>query len=315
MMINQLVIWLRPVRSVRSYVNLFYLLTVFLLGSGYLLFLTSGFALSLATLPILLGMLFTQLMILALQKLAILERSLTQVWLKVTIPPPQRLSAETKGVWRRFLFLLKSPETWKNLTYVLVKALVGTVSSGIVLSFLLLSLLLFFGSLAYLIDIGMVSLFQIQPFSETALAHLSFSIIVPLTPFAGLDSLPLALELVRLCLTALLGPVLFVGVLHLGNGLATFWGQFAARMLSASQSDLQLAEARRLAEQERAKAEQADQKRRELITNVSHELRTPIASIQGHVESLLKACRNDGTLPSPEILPRYLTIVHRELIR
>ena len=81
-------------------------------------------------------------------------------------------------------------------------------------------------------------------------------------------------------------------------------------------SDLQLTEARRRAEQEWARAEQADQKRRELVTNVSHELRTPVASIQGHVETLLKACGDDETtLPKPEILRTYLTIVHRESLR
>ncbi len=316
MMINILTTFFRPFRYTQSYVNLLYLLVAFLLGSGYLFFLAPGIALSLATLPILLGALLALLIILAMQKLAVFERSMACVWLKVNIPPPFPRQTERTGLWDRFIFSLTSAVTWKNLTYFLAKALFGTVSSGIILSILLLSFILFFGSLAYIIDMGLGFLFHIQPFPEVALTHLRFSIIVLITPFAGLDNLPVPLVLVRLGFNTLLGPMLFAGDLHLGNGLAVLWGQFATLTLGASQSDLQLVEARRLAEQEQVRAEQADQKRRELITNVSHELRTPVASIQGHVESLLKAYGNDGTtLPSPENLRTYLTILHRESLR
>jgi two-component system phosphate regulon sensor histidine kinase PhoR len=88
-------------------------------------------------------------------------------------------------------------------------------------------------------------------------------------------------------------------------------------MLGLSDKDLRLAEARALAEQQRIRAEQADQKRRDLIINVSHELRTPVASIRGHLESLLNGFSEDGSgkMPSPEALQKYLTIVHRESVR
>jgi two-component system, OmpR family, phosphate regulon sensor histidine kinase PhoR len=78
----------------------------------------------------------------------------------------------------------------------------------------------------------------------------------------------------------------------------------------------QLSETTARAEREHAKAERAEQGRRELIVNVSHELRTPTASIRGHVESLLIALeeRPDGGVPPAE-LRNYLTIIHRETER
>lgn len=316
MMINILTAFFRPVRSTQSYVNLLYLVVAFLLGSGYLVFLATGIALSLATLPIMIGILLSLFMIFAMQKLAVLERYMARTWLKVSIPPPYATQSARIGFLRHFIAAMKSPVTWKNLIYFLAKAIFGTLSSEITLSLILLSLILFFGSLAYAIDMAVNFLFHIQPFPEAALTHLRFSITIQVTPFAGLDRLPLPLLLLRLVFNALLGLLLFVGDLHLGNSLAAFWGLFAARVLGASQYDLQLAEARGLAAQEQARAEQADQKRRELITNMSHELRTPVASIQGHIESLLKACDSDATTPLPlNLLRTYLTIVHRESLR
>jgi two-component system phosphate regulon sensor histidine kinase PhoR len=70
-----------------------------------------------------------------------------------------------------------------------------------------------------------------------------------------------------------------------------------------------------MAEQARVRAEQADQRRRELVVNVSHELRTPVASIAGHVESLLLATEEGTIAPPPTTLYNYLSIVHHEIER
>ncbi|HXX78391.1 MAG TPA: ATP-binding protein, partial [Ktedonobacteraceae bacterium] len=87
-------------------------------------------------------------------------------------------------------------------------------------------------------------------------------------------------------------------------------------MLGMSEMSTELAQAKALAEQERAKAERADQSRRELIVNVSHELRTPIASIRGHAESLLMEMEEKGgNAPHPDELRDYLNIVHYEAER
>jgi len=103
--------------------------------------------------------------------------------------------------------------------------------------------------------------------------------------------------------------------LYLFNGLSSIWGQFATVMLGMSNNAMRVAEAERVAELERDKAEKAEKSRQELIVNVSHELRTPIASIRGHVESLLLACEAEGHSPSPEALRNYLNIVYREASR
>src|SRR5438874_13191488 len=87
-------------------------------------------------------------------------------------------------------------------------------------------------------------------------------------------------------------------------------------MLGMSDTSTRLAQAKALAEEERAKAERADQSRRGLIVNVSHELRTPIASIRGHVESLLMEVEEDGSkAPDPAELRDYLNIMQREAER
>jgi signal transduction histidine kinase len=96
-----------------------------------------------------------------------------------------------------------------------------------------------------------------------------------------------------------------------GEGLFTCW------LLRMSDTSIRLEQAKALAEQERAKAERADHSRRELIVNVSHELRTPIASIRGHVESLLMEVEEQegGNALDPAQVRDYLTIVHREAER
>jgi signal transduction histidine kinase len=83
-------------------------------------------------------------------------------------------------------------------------------------------------------------------------------------------------------------------------------------MLGMSSNAMRVAEAERVAALERGKAEKAEKSRQELIVNVSHELRTPIASIRGHIESLLLASEAEGHSPSPEALRNYLNIVYRE---
>jgi signal transduction histidine kinase len=93
--------------------------------------------------------------------------------------------------------------------------------------------------------------------------------------------------------------------LHLANWVARVWAGLAEIMLGVSQEERDLWEAQR-------RAEAAERSRRDLILNVSHELRTPIASIQGHVDTLLlpAADRPDDATPD-----RYLPVVSAETHR
>jgi two-component system phosphate regulon sensor histidine kinase PhoR len=87
-------------------------------------------------------------------------------------------------------------------------------------------------------------------------------------------------------------------------------------MLGMSDKDMKLAQARAMAEEERAKAARAEASRRALIVNVSHELRTPIASIRGHAEALLIETEGgDSNTSSRETLQNYLTIIQQEAER
>src|SRR4029077_15611958 len=88
------------------------------------------------------------------------------------------------------------------------------------------------------------------------------------------------------------------------------WGKFAELMLGVDESRLQLDVAKAEVATQQARADQADQSRRELIVNASHELKTPVASISAHVESLLKPGRE-----MDEETRKYLSVVAAETDR
>jgi two-component system phosphate regulon sensor histidine kinase PhoR len=104
---------------------------------------------------------------------------------------------------------------------------------------------------------------------------------------------------------ALVGFVALVAVMHGANAVAARWSQVVIAMLGPSAEQRQVWEAQR-------SAEAADRKRRELIVNVSHELRTPIASIQGHLDSLLMA---EADRPADVDPKRYLGVAAAETRR
>jgi signal transduction histidine kinase len=104
---------------------------------------------------------------------------------------------------------------------------------------------------------------------------------------------------------AFLGFVVLVAVMHGANALAAFWRHVVVAMLGPSGEQRELWEAQR-------RGEAADRKRRELIVNVSHELRTPIASIQGHLDSLLMPQADRPADVDPD---RYLAVAAAETRR
>jgi len=265
-----------------TYRSLLYLLTGFPLGLTYFVLLVTGVSLAFSLVIIWVGIPLLVLTVLMWRKLGAFERELAMLWLGVQIPPMGRPSKEKLSLWQRMRQIARDPMTWKSLLFVFLKFPVGLFSFIAVL-------LLVSGSL------GLVA------------APVMY--LAALTAGGGLDPL----TLVALLGAAIIGVPCFFLALHILNGLAWLQGQLARLLLGMSESEQQVAEARAVARLAQAQAARADQSRRELIVNVSHELRTPIASIRGHVESLLMAENPAGSPPTDQ--HEYLEIVARETER
>jgi signal transduction histidine kinase len=108
------------------------------------------------------------------------------------------------------------------------------------------------------------------------------------------------------------GLALAIGTIHLARLVVRLHGIVARVMLAMTETQAQLAAAQAEATRQQSRAERSEQSRRELIVNVSHELRTPIASIKGHVESMLEP---DSAEPSQADQRRYLEVVRKETER
>lgn len=277
--------WLALVWQPQTYRNIFYLLVSCPLGIFYFAFLVPtllaglGSAIAGVGLPILL------LALLSWWGLAAFERRVAIWWLGIAIPPmyapPPGLSP---GRWLKFH--LGSSVTWTSLLYLLAKFPLGLFSFVITAGLAAFAGRLFFAPLPYLLN---------AIFGR------------PIDLWGFLLSLP----------QVPVGALIAFGALYLLNGLAYLSAHFARLMLGQSDLAARLTATQAVARAATTKAEEADQKRRELIVNVSHELRTPIASIRGHVDSLLIGLERpsgEETAPPAE-LRNYLGIISRETER
>ena len=284
----------RVVQDRQFYRNTLYLLLSFPLGLCYFVFLVTGIALGIGTLIIWIGVPILLLTISAWWQLAGFERRMAIHWLGVTISPLAfASSAQQAKFWQSAQMLLTNEMTWKTLAYLLIKFPLGLCSFVVTVTLFSLTL-----------SITIVSL---------VLGLLTAPFVLLYTLLWSESDMRISAR--RYLLFASLGFGLTLLTLHVLNGLAFVSGQLARSMLGMSDDAIRLEEARAVAEQERIRAEQADQRRRELVVNVSHELRTPVASISGHVESLLLATQEGTVAPPPPILYNYLNIVHHEVER
>ncbi len=289
-------------RQKQTYLNMLYLLSAFPLGIGYFTLLITGISLGLGTLVIWIGVPILLLTIIVWEGCASFERFLVRNWLHVPVPFLRDPRLAGMPWTKQFLARLRAPVTWTSLVYLLLEFPFGCFAFVLLTALLSASLGLMLGWLAYLIETMIYtaagggynsSVFFVEVTGQLEPGALAFFTFI-----------------------AVLGVLALLAALHVLNGVAYIWGQFARLMLGMSNTSLQLAEARAIAAQEHAKAERSEQSRRELIVNVSHELRTPIASIRGHVESLLMA--NEGQSasgPAQSGQQNYLEIVHRETER
>jgi len=283
----------------QTYLNLAYLIASFPLGQIYFVVLVTGISVGASTVVIGVGFAVLLLTLACWWGLAVFERHLVMWWLNVRIPPMSPTSPGNPTLWERTQAALRNPVTWKSLAYLFAMFPFG-VFAFIATTFLLsISLAALLYPLLYLLG---NAIYAANPGIPAG------SMFYGITLNGHVEAGSLALTL----LVSVVGIFITLGSLHALNGLAYGWGQFARVMLGMSQTSRRLAEARAAAERERARAERADQTRRELIVNVSHELRTPIASIRGHVESLLMP---EGEQVAEADAHRYLSIVSREAER
>ena len=285
-----LIPWAHVMWEKQSYTNILYLLLSFPLGLTYFVLLVTGIVVGIGSLV---GFFIFILTMNAWWGLAAFERISARQWVEGDIPPmslPQTTST-TRG--ERIPSRLTNSMTWKTLVFLLAKFPFGVFCFGIALTTLVAAAVIS----VVLLVLGLL----IAPFFMLFLL------------FRGASDGPEQVK--RFLLLSLMGFGICVLALYLLNSLAFLAGQFARVMLGMSDSALRLAQARAAVEQERARAEKAEQRRHELVVNVSHDLRTPVASIAGHIESLLIATEEGTTTPPPATLHHHLSIAHNEALR
>lgn len=277
----------------QSYTNMLYLFLSFFLGTGYFVVLVTGICLGIGTLIVWIGVPILFALVWFWWQMAAFERFLAIEMLHVQIAPMAVNGPESAGLWQSFQVRLGNPMTWKMLLYLLLKFPLGICCFvfALVLPFLSLALTL----------VGLVLGLLSAPFYALALAlsdtrnprqRLHRYLFLALTAF-GLNS----------------------ASFYLLNGLAYLQGQIARSLLGMSDTALRLETAKAQEAQARAVAEQAERRRRELVVNVSHELRAPVASISGHLESLLLSTHEGTRMPEPDQLHAYLNVAYQEARR
>ena len=286
-------------RQKQTYLNILYLFMSFPLGLFYFIVLITGISVGIGTAIIWIGLPILFATVICWRGFAAFERLLVIHQLHINVLPMSYPDPTPKTWWQRFKAYLGNRVTWTSLFYLFLDFFFGIFAFVITLTLLAISLSLVFGWLSYLIDTAIYNAFG---------PYTSYDFFIKINGRIE----PWAMTIFLLIMVV--GIFLTLGSLHVLNGIAYAWGQFARIMLGMNNTELQLAEARALAAHEHAKAERSEQSRRELIVNVSHELRTPIASIRGHVESLQMAAEQNPTPASAE-QSTYLEIVQREADR
>lgn len=272
--------------------NILYLLLSFPLGLVYFVILVPGILLGIGTVIIWLGVPILAGLVALWWQLAAFERSLAIHWLGVNIAPMSAGVPEASSWWRVWE-RLGNRMTWKTLAYLLLKYPIGLCS-------FILALVLPIVSLALML-VGLVLGFITAPFYALAIVLLD-------AENAG--------KRVRRYLAFFISAFgLSIISLAILNAMAALQGQLARGLLGMSDAAWRLEEAKARAERERERAEQAEQRRRELVVNVSHELRAPVASISGHLESLILTIEEPGQALAPDKLHDYLSVAYQEARR
>ncbi|HSS93909.1 MAG TPA: sensor domain-containing protein [Candidatus Dormibacteraeota bacterium] len=281
----------------RTYLRILYLLLAFPLGIIYFTVLVTGMSVGFSLAIVFIGLPILVLTLLGWLLFARIERELAINLLGAAVRPMTVPDPTPRTLWQRLLVMLGDPVTWKSLVYVLLEFPFGIFSFTLVVTLLSVSVTLVFYPVVYIV------LNSLYPQFPTAMQGTMW-------PGVTINGHVDTAIVTNFLLVSAVGVALLVGSLALLNGIGWLWGRFAEVMLGVDESKLHLAAAKAEAEEQHARADQADRSRRELIVNASHELRTPVASISAHVESLLKPGRDID-----EETRRYLSVVATETDR
>ncbi|HEY8287027.1 MAG TPA: sensor domain-containing protein, partial [Chloroflexota bacterium] len=296
---------LQVARRRQTYLNLVYLVAAFPLGLNYFVVLITLLATGIGTAIIGVGLLLLAVTLGAVWVMANIERALARGLLGITIAAPVPSASPYTSRWQHLKAIMRRPVTWKSLVYILIEFPFGVLSFSLTIVLLAVSVSTMLFPLLSVIELILrAHTGYDRSFDAFTLVH-AIWLDVP-QPWAPI------LDGMLLLLTPPVGAAATAGSLHALNFVAQGWGQFARIMLSENMTEQQLVEARARAARGEARAESADQRRRELIVNVSHELRTPIANIRGHIESLRPPLEDRLSEADKQ---QYLTIVAREAER
>ena len=284
-------------RDGRTYLRILYLLLAFPLGILYFTVIVTGASVGMSLALVIVGFPILIVTMLSWRLFGRIERELAIHMLgadvrPMSVPNPARLT-----LWERLLKTLGDAVTWKSLAYVLIEFPFGIFSFVLVVTLLSISVSLVLYPAIYIFLNGLYPQFPDQMHGTmwpdvTINGHVDTTVLINFLAISAV------------------GVVFTVGSVAVLNGVGWLWGRFAEVMLGVDESRLHLAAAKVEAEVQHARADRADQSRRELIVNASHELRTPVASISAHVESLLKPGRE-----MDEETRKYLSVVATETDR
>lgn len=275
------------------YMNILYLLVSFPLGLAYFAFLVPSIVIGVSTTIIWIGVFILLFLMSCWCQIAIFERWIAMQWLQITIPPLSYRSSRRVSLWQRLQDQLQNSMTWKTLAYLLLKLPLG------------------FFAFIFTVVLLLSSIFIVIVSSFLAIASTPFFVLFIIFQ----DETQLKDRVQRYILFAATGFGLSFVTIYLLHQFTLIAEWLATSLLGMSDTARRIEEAEMQAEEEREKAMQADLGRRQLVVNISHELRAPIASVSGHLESLLISTHKGTTAPSPEALYKYLSIAHQEVKR